>query len=212
MYRENPAQIHRIMPWVRREVTCLMNTTTALRDEACQAIIDCLPLISIQSPSFRRRLVRFLGAKTLHFIHELNNFARSPYDMYGYDRAVRYSPRIQMEDVIAEFSLSDSSANNDDIIVSEERRRYPQMSSVAFTTASAATSTVTSTSAISSAILSPGMAISLSISSPSSQSPISVQSSSSSVSIMPTDCTRTTITGTSRNTHISISNGNLLNI
>lgn len=181
-----------------------MNATPDLRDAACQVILDSLPLISIQSPSFRRRMVRFLGSKTLHFIHELNNFARSPYDMYGYDRAVRYSPRIQMEDVIAEYSLSDSSANNEDLTAGErslqeqqqrqQRRQFHQRhhhhhhhlvpllnivpTAAAASAATAASSSTTSTTSTS--MSSSNLPFSSARESPLSPSPISVQSSSSS--------------------------------
>lgn len=68
--------------------------------------------MNILSPAFRRRLTPYLGNKTSHFIHELNNFARSPHDMFGYDSVVQYNPQSN-EDVVIEFSSSDDSTDNE---------------------------------------------------------------------------------------------------
>lgn len=204
------------MPWVRREINCLITSTSNLRDDVCQTIADSLPLMNLQSPSFRRRMLPFFGAKTLHFIHELNNFARSPFDMHGYDRAVRYSPRIRLDDFAIENSLSESSDNNDDVIVTEEV--FPQTSNTPFltTVASAVLSSSTlslSSSSLQSSLTSSGLSLSSSSASLSSiSSPISITSSPSSMSLIRSECTtRTTATVAATSSrsdiHIVTSNG-----
>uniref|UniRef100_A0A1I8PSU9 E3 ubiquitin-protein ligase Topors n=1 Tax=Stomoxys calcitrans TaxID=35570 RepID=A0A1I8PSU9_STOCA len=119
-YRDNPAQIHRLVPWISRDLQCLLRQSQQDGQSqhdvntVLESINTALSLMNILSPAFRRRLQVFLGNKTAHFIHELNNFARSPYDMNGYDRVVEYSPQSN-EDVVIEFSTSEESSDNDDI-------------------------------------------------------------------------------------------------
>ncbi|XP_075168148.1 topoisomerase I-interacting protein isoform X2 [Haematobia irritans] len=118
-YRDNPAQIHRLVPWISRDLQCLLRQTQHDVNTVLESINSALILMNILSPAFRRRLQTFLGNKTAHFIHELNNFARSPYDMIGYDRVVEYSPQSS-EDVVIEFSSSDDTTDNDEIDVADD--------------------------------------------------------------------------------------------
>ncbi|XP_065367425.1 E3 ubiquitin-protein ligase Topors isoform X2 [Calliphora vicina] len=116
-YRDNPSQIHRLMPWINRDIVCLLRLTQHDVTTVLESINSSLTLMNILSPAFRRRLQPFLGTKTAHFIHELNNFARSPYDMIGYDRAVQYSPQSNNEEIVIEFTTSDESSDNEQIDV-----------------------------------------------------------------------------------------------
>ncbi|KAI8117442.1 E3 ubiquitin-protein ligase Topors [Lucilia cuprina] len=116
-YRDNPSQIHRLMPWINRDIVCLLRQTQHDVTTVLESINSALTIMNILSPAFRRRLQPYLGTKTAHFIHELNNFARSPYDMIGYDRAVQYSPQSNSEEIIIEFTSSDESTDNEQIDV-----------------------------------------------------------------------------------------------
>uniref|UniRef100_A0A1A9WA32 E3 ubiquitin-protein ligase Topors n=1 Tax=Glossina brevipalpis TaxID=37001 RepID=A0A1A9WA32_9MUSC len=119
-YRENPAQVHRLMPFIRRDIHCLLDVTAS---NAFESIAEALTVMNILSPAFRRRVQPFLGSKTAHFVHELSNFARSPYDMIGYDRAVRYS--IQIQEEIVEYSESESSDGDSNLLIdASTRSRY----------------------------------------------------------------------------------------
>ncbi|XP_054738053.1 E3 ubiquitin-protein ligase Topors [Anastrepha obliqua] len=118
-YRDNPAQVHRLMPWINRDIVCLLRNTEHDVSTLLERINESLLQTNILSPAFRRRLQPFLGAKTSHFIHELNNFARSPYDMIGYDRAVHYLPQAP-EEIVIEFS---SSASSDEENTSNDNER-----------------------------------------------------------------------------------------
>ncbi|TDG43780.1 hypothetical protein AWZ03_009790 [Drosophila navojoa] len=112
-YRDNPAQMHRLMPWINRDIVCLLRNLPQNVSEVMQLMHDILPMINIPTRTFRRRLTPYLGERTNHFIHELFNFARSPYDMVGYDRVVQYSARVAEE---VEVDLLDLvSSNNDGI-------------------------------------------------------------------------------------------------
>ncbi|TMW42532.1 hypothetical protein DOY81_012386, partial [Sarcophaga bullata] len=115
-YRDNPSQIHRLIPWINRDIVCLLRQTEHDVTTVLESINSALTLMNILSPAFRRRLQPYLGNKTAHFIHELNNFARSPYDMIGYDRAVQYSSQTN-EEIVIEFTSSDESTDNEHIDV-----------------------------------------------------------------------------------------------
>ncbi|XP_067629985.1 E3 ubiquitin-protein ligase Topors [Eurosta solidaginis] len=121
-YRDNPAQVHRLMPWINRDIVCLLRNTEHDVSSLLERINESLLQTNILSPAFRRRLQPFLGAKTSHFIHELNNFARSPYDMIGYDRAVHYLPQAP-EEIVIEFSSSASSEDENTSNDNERRTR-----------------------------------------------------------------------------------------
>ncbi|XP_055917437.1 E3 ubiquitin-protein ligase Topors-like [Eupeodes corollae] len=110
-YRDNQAQTHRLIQWINRDIVCLLRNTDHDVNSVMEQINTWLINCNILSPEFRRRLQPFLGTKTAHFIHELHNFARSPYDMIGYDRVVQYSSN-SAEEIVIEFS-STSSAGSD---------------------------------------------------------------------------------------------------
>jgi len=46
-----------------------------------------------RSPEMRDLLLPYLGTRTEHFQHEFYNFARSPYDLVGFDRNAEYEAR-----------------------------------------------------------------------------------------------------------------------
>ncbi|XP_017868044.1 PREDICTED: E3 ubiquitin-protein ligase Topors isoform X1 [Drosophila arizonae] len=110
-YRDNPAQMHRLMPWINRDIVCLLRNLPQNVSEVMQLMHDILPMINIPTRTFRRRLTPYLGERTNHFIHELFNFARSPYDMVGYDRVVQYSARVAEE---VEVDLLDLVSGNNE--------------------------------------------------------------------------------------------------
>ncbi|XP_037945643.1 E3 ubiquitin-protein ligase Topors-like isoform X2 [Teleopsis dalmanni] len=113
-YRDNPAQLHRLMPWINRDIVCLLRNTDQNVTTVLESISETLTRFDIISVAFRRRVHSYLGEKTAHFIHELSTFARSPYDMIGYDRVVQYAPQVT-EELVVEFS-STSESSEDDMI------------------------------------------------------------------------------------------------
>lgn len=75
---------------------------------------DLLPMTSLLGPTFRRRLSPYLGERTSHFIHELFNFARSPYDINGYDHVVQYSARVAEEVEVDLLDMVETQSSNGD--------------------------------------------------------------------------------------------------
>lgn len=64
------------------------------------------------SRAFRQHIQPFFTRHTSHFIHELINFARSPFDIIGYDRNVQYRPHFydtEIESVSIDSDRSDPS-------------------------------------------------------------------------------------------------------
>lgn len=93
------------------------------------------------SREFRRRIRTFIPNHTDHFVHELINFARSPFDIIGYDRNVAYNPVFEDDRVIM---LSSSSSDESDIeFVIDMRSTNPGATA---TTQSNATQSTASTS------------------------------------------------------------------
>lgn len=110
-YRENPAQIHRLMPWINRELVALCRSNPAQVSIIIEDFPNLLMTHDITSPAFRERVCYWGRARTAHFIHELLNFARSPYDIIGYDRSVQYDPYYNNSVVVLSSSSSSSSGS-----------------------------------------------------------------------------------------------------
>lgn len=110
-YRENPAQIHRLMPWINRELVALCRNNPAQVSIIMEDFPNLLMSHDITSPAFRERVSYWGRVRTAHFIHELLNFARSPYDIIGYDRSVQYDPYYNNNVVVLSSSSSSSSGS-----------------------------------------------------------------------------------------------------
>lgn len=102
--------MHRLMPWINRDVVCLLRNAPQFVSDVMRLMHEMLPMINIPTRQFRRRLSPFLGERTNHFIHELFNFARSPFDMIGYDRVVQYTTHVAE---VVELNLLDRGTNNE---------------------------------------------------------------------------------------------------
>lgn len=95
----------------------LLNNTEHQISYVLEVIKEELTRSDIMSSEFRDRVDAYFRRNTSHFIHELYNFARSPYDMFGYDLVVRYRRR-QPGQVTIELSTSDSD-NDEPVIIND---------------------------------------------------------------------------------------------
>lgn len=99
--------------------------------------MDFLPLLfqrhDIASEGFKEYFQAYCRAQTNHFIHELLNFAKSPYDMIGYDREVQYTPYFETDIIAGPIELSSDSdpdtepeevINLDDDIISPNNTQF----------------------------------------------------------------------------------------
>lgn len=105
------------MPFINRELVFLLNNTEHQIGYVLEVIKEELTRSDIMSPDFRDRVDPYFRRRTAHFIHEIYNFARSPYDMFGYDLVVRYRRR-QPGQVTIELSTSDSD-NDEPVIIND---------------------------------------------------------------------------------------------
>lgn len=96
-YRRQPGELDRLIPWLNREVQVLLsrvgsNSASSHVAYVISKIMDALRQYDIRSPEFRSVVWPFFNVHTEHFVHELLNFARTNFDIIGYDQAVTYLP------------------------------------------------------------------------------------------------------------------------
>ncbi|XP_030369157.1 E3 ubiquitin-protein ligase Topors [Scaptodrosophila lebanonensis] len=91
VYRCHSDELQRVMSWVNRDIPVLIGTNKGDIVTVYDLILSLLPRISLKSYQFKAALASYLGVKTNQFIHELINFARSPYDdLISYELNVHY--------------------------------------------------------------------------------------------------------------------------
>ncbi|XP_068147312.1 E3 ubiquitin-protein ligase Topors [Drosophila tropicalis] len=102
VYRRGSFELHRIMVWVYRDLSVLLRNSKRKMKYAYDTIFELLPLYSMKDEEFSRSLSVYLDDKTNHFIHELINFARSPYDdVISYECNVQYCTLIKFSPKMA---------------------------------------------------------------------------------------------------------------
>ncbi|VDO87399.1 unnamed protein product [Soboliphyme baturini] len=89
-FKENPACVHRLVPWLNRELNVLLDGHASRVQFLIRLICRLVQRYEITSSMFRKRIFSYLQIYTDHFIHEFYNFTRSPYDMQDYDRVAHY--------------------------------------------------------------------------------------------------------------------------
>ena len=108
-FQLNPAMTHRLVPWLNRELNVLLTSHETRLAYVLEMILGMLKQHHIRSRPFREALRQYMGGNTEHFVHEFYQFARSPYDMYGFDENAEYQPRnnLQHEEVAVSESSED---------------------------------------------------------------------------------------------------------
>lgn len=101
--------MHRLVPWLNRELLCLCEDQPI--SYTVQRIGELIQTYDMTSYEFQSRIQNIVPNHTEHFIHELINYSRSPYDLIGYDRFVTYLPRFEGDsnDVVTLSSSEESS-------------------------------------------------------------------------------------------------------
>ena len=92
-FRNNEASTHRLVPWLNRELNVVLINGSQHSSYVIQLIIDTLQRHEIASPEFLELLQPYMGSRTGHFQHEFYHYARSVYDMVGFDRHAIYTER-----------------------------------------------------------------------------------------------------------------------
>ncbi|XP_016145018.1 E3 ubiquitin-protein ligase Topors-like isoform X2 [Sinocyclocheilus grahami] len=118
-FRRNPACLHRLVPWVRRELAVLYGTHGSLVNIVQHIIMTLITRHNLDEQAVLHELRPFLLTHTEHFLHEFLSFARSPFNMEAYDqRAVYDLPRASGESSRSETSVIAISEDESDSLVS----------------------------------------------------------------------------------------------
>lgn len=118
-FRRNPACLHRLVPWLRRELTVLYGTHGSLVNIVQHIIMTLITRSNLDDQAVAHELRPFLLSHTEHFLHEFLSFAQSPFNMEAYDqRAVYDLPRPSGESSSSETSVIAISEDEGDSLVS----------------------------------------------------------------------------------------------
>ncbi|XP_026127572.1 E3 ubiquitin-protein ligase Topors-like [Carassius auratus] len=118
-FRRNPACLHRLVPWVKRELTVLYGSHGSLANIVQHIIMTLITRHNLDEQPVLHELRPFLLTHTEHFLHEFLSFARSPFNMEAYDqRAVYDLPQASGEISRSETSVISISEDESDALVS----------------------------------------------------------------------------------------------
>jgi hypothetical protein len=121
-YASNPACLHRLVPFLARELLALLWNDERTIEYIIQEILTTIQIHDIRSTILTRKLNEYLHRYTKHFLHEFYTFARCPYDLTGFDRYAQY-PNMQSSISISlpmQISLDDDEGDEDTPIVIDE--------------------------------------------------------------------------------------------
>ncbi|XP_031776826.1 E3 ubiquitin-protein ligase Topors [Nasonia vitripennis] len=122
-YRRHPSEVNRLIPWLNRELQVLLNNNRPHIAYVMGVITDTLTQYDIRSDEFRNTVRQYFGIHTDHFVHELSNYARTNFDLVGYDQAVSYIPSRGLSNEYVHrplsptLSTSSTSSNDSDVYV-----------------------------------------------------------------------------------------------
>ncbi|XP_061882817.1 topoisomerase I binding, arginine/serine-rich a [Entelurus aequoreus] len=112
-YRRNPACLHRLIPWLKRELVVLYGAHGSLVNIVQHIIMSRITRVDVEDGAIQEELRPFLQGRTEHFLHEFISFAKSPFNMEAYDQHAVYDGSTQS-------SNSDSSSTSSVIAISED--------------------------------------------------------------------------------------------
>ncbi|XP_061685546.1 topoisomerase I binding, arginine/serine-rich a [Syngnathoides biaculeatus] len=112
-YRKNPACLHRLIPWLKRELVVLYGAHGSLVNIVQHIIMSRITRVDMEDRAIQEELWPFLQGRTEHFLHEFISFAKSPFNMEAYDQHATY-------EASPHSSNSDISSNSSVIAISED--------------------------------------------------------------------------------------------
>ncbi|XP_052776996.1 E3 ubiquitin-protein ligase Topors-like isoform X1 [Mya arenaria] len=120
-FRENPAQTHRLVPWLNRELNALLQGHGSQVAFVLDMIMGVITRHAIDSEEFYQHLLPYIGRHTRHFMREFLAFARSPYHMAAYDRNTSYEasnePNIDSSSDTDHQLTGEDDGNDSDVMV-----------------------------------------------------------------------------------------------
>ncbi|XP_076655211.1 uncharacterized protein LOC143360349 [Halictus rubicundus] len=111
-YRREPRELNRLIPWLNRELQALLNNNAAHGAYVMRIILEALTQYDIRSPEFRDLVHSYFGTFTDHFVHELLNYARTNFDLLGYDQSVIYLRQGISREYVSNIDSPASSSNS----------------------------------------------------------------------------------------------------
>ncbi|KAM8712737.1 hypothetical protein ACLKA7_013123 [Drosophila subpalustris] len=89
--RRQPGELHRILDFANRDLSVLIRHSEMELMNVFEVVQDLLLEVKLKSAEFKDALTPYLATATHQFVHELINFACSPYDdLISYDCNVKY--------------------------------------------------------------------------------------------------------------------------
>lgn len=119
-YQRNPACLHRLVPWLKRELLVLYGAHGSLVNIVQHVIMSRITRYDMEDETIHEELRPFLQGRTRHFLHEFISFAKAPFNMEAYDQHAVY-------DCPAPLSGEDSSSNSSVIAISEDEEDYAEL-------------------------------------------------------------------------------------
>lgn len=119
-YRRNPACLHRLIPWLKRELMVLYGAHGSLVNIIQHIIMSRITHLDLEDSAVQEELRPFLQGCTEHFLHEFISFAKSPFNMEAYDQHAVY-------DFPAPSSSEDGSSNSSVIAISEDEEHLVEL-------------------------------------------------------------------------------------
>ncbi|XP_029907847.1 topoisomerase I binding, arginine/serine-rich a [Myripristis murdjan] len=119
-YRRNPACLHRLVPWLKRELMVLYGAHGSLVNIVQHIIMSRITRYDMEDGAMEEELRPFLQGRAEHFLHEFISFAKSPFNMEAYDQHAVY-------DCPAPSSNEDSSSNSSVIAISEDEQNSVEL-------------------------------------------------------------------------------------
>ncbi|XP_034478368.1 uncharacterized protein LOC117784675 [Drosophila innubila] len=89
--RRQPGELHRLLDFANRDLSVLIRHSEMELMNVFEVVQDLLLEVKLNSAEFKDALTPYLATATHQFVHELINFACSPYDdLISYDCNVKY--------------------------------------------------------------------------------------------------------------------------
>ncbi|XP_030148687.1 E3 ubiquitin-protein ligase Topors-like [Lynx canadensis] len=110
-FKRNPGCLHRLVPWLKRELTAVYGDYGYTVKNILATILQHMTEYDLDSESFIHLLEPYLQQHTHHFLHEFISFVHSPYTMETYDQRAIYqcpsvSPRVNKKSIASASVLS----------------------------------------------------------------------------------------------------------
>ena len=117
-FRENAACMHRLVPWLNRELNAVLEGRETHVAFVLDLIMGLIKRYNIDSEEFYQHVYPFVGRFTRHFMHEFLMFAKSPYHMAAYDQHAIYEPSSEYVNEESETeTIHHSDGNESDVVI-----------------------------------------------------------------------------------------------